>query len=140
MRSPTVKNLLATFRDLTEDNAKLIRKLAKVEYSGSLLEDTINKHCPETARQVSRMYNNPYANQLWRTTVALHAIDRLLGTYGVETIDPVNTDNMFTGPRFEYCNAGDTYATTLIYDRDNDRLFIGCMGNIAEKFMNEEGE
>lgn len=60
----------------------------------------------------------------------LHAIDEILGTFGVEPLGPVD---MRDGPPFEYCNTGDSYAATIIYSRESDTLRIGSWGDIAER-------
>lgn len=61
----------------------------------------------------------------------LHAVDRLLGTFGVEVLD--RRENS-TSPEYEYLNTGDPYNTTLVYKRSTDNLFIGAWGDIAERW------
>ena len=78
------------------------------------------------------MYSDPYNSHMWRVTVALHAIDKIMGTYGVEPLGPVGT----SGPPYEYLNTGDSYGTTLIYRKSTDNLFIGDWGSIAERHPN----
>jgi len=52
-------------------------------------------------------------------------IDELLHTYGVESLYP-DVD-------LDYCNAGDTYALTILYYKD--KLWIGDWGCVAEEFI-----
>ena len=54
-------------------------------------------------------------------------IDRLIGTYGVGTIGVHKRSKALV----EYCNGGDTYATTIIFV--GSRLVVGCWGDYAEK-------
>lgn len=57
---------------------------------------------------------------------ALKVADEVLGTHGVEG---------FTGEGggLSYCNAGDTYAVTLIFDWKHFRFVVGCWGDIVER-------
>jgi hypothetical protein len=52
----------------------------------------------------------------------LEILDEILGTCGVEGM---------VEPDVQYCNAGDTYATTLLYYEDE--LWIGDWGSIVEE-------
>jgi hypothetical protein len=99
VKAPTVKALVAEFRDLDEKGARQIRKLARE--AGS----------------------NPDA--------ALREMDKILDMHGVEALGPRHYDYFKPSP-YEYLNAGDTYATTLIYDRAKDTLSIGCYGDVVE--------
>lgn len=129
MRAPSEKKLLEAFRDLDRKQAKLIRAFAKAEDDPEELEELVEK-VPETERYVRSLYSSPYRSGIWRVTVALHAINEIVGGYGVEGLGPGRSGD-FALP-YEYINMGDTYITTLIYDRDKDRLFIGDWGSIVE--------
>lgn len=123
MTAPSAKRLLEAFPHLTPYTAGLIRHLAHavddpVRLSGLIGGNEVLKRTDAYARSC---YNDPYDSGMWRRTMALHAIDVLLETYGVESLD------MRNGPPCEYCNAGDPYSTTLIYYRDVDALRIGRM-------------
>lgn len=131
MRAPSTKRLVETFRDLDRKGANAIRALAHAADDPERLATLIEERHPETARYVRSLYNSPYGSQIWRVTVALHAIDRVLGTYGVEGLGPGRSGDY--APPYEYCNAGDTYSTTLIYKRATDTLLIGCWGDIVER-------
>ena len=136
MISPQLKRLRETF-DLDAAQAKLIKQLCAARDSAEKLAHIIENHCPDTAAYAGGCHRSPYHSQMWRTTLVLHAIDCILGTHGVEALDP---DGVYCvhPPAYEYCNTGDTYATTLIYKRETDRLFVGCWGAIAERFPTEE--
>lgn len=131
MRAPSAKTLLAEFRNLSAEETKLIRKLADAADDGEELKELVDARVPGTASYVRSMHSDPYRSRLWRTTVALHAINEILGTHGVEGLGPPRSGDY--APPYEYLNAGDTYAGTLIYDRDGDRLFVGSWGDIVEK-------
>lgn len=121
MRCPMISTLLKQFPALTREDANKIRKLAKLADDREGLADYIETHCPATHQYARSCFSDPYDSYRWRVVMALHAIDRALGTYGVEPI----------GERYEYCNTGDSYAATLIYKRDTDNLFVGSWADYA---------
>jgi hypothetical protein len=131
MRIPSTKRLTATFRDLSPAQANLMRKIAHAVDDAEALETLINAECESTAAYVRSMHSSPYDSHGWRVTVALHALDSILGTYGVECLR-LARDSEFEAPAYEYLNTGDTYGTTLIYSRRGDSLTIGSWGDIAE--------
>jgi hypothetical protein len=131
VKYPTPAELQATFRDLTYDDATLIVALCDVANDPGALEELIDERCPATAAYVQRMHNSPYRSRDWRREVILHAIDRALGTHGVK---PLGLVDLELGPPYSYCNAGDTYNVTLIYNRDADELTIGCWGDTLEAY------
>ncbi len=136
MRCPSAKSLVATFRDLDTKAANLIRRIAKAADDADALEKIIDKECPKTAAYVRSCYNNPYNSQMWRTTVALHAIDILIGGCGVEALGPAQGRSQ--SPPYEYINVGDTYALTLVYKHATDNLYISSWGNVVEAHPNWE--
>ena len=132
MRCPNPKRLKAAFPQLTDAQVRVIRLLAALAGDGTLLKQAVSLYAPAaTVRYVQRMYSSPYSSQMWRVTVVLHAIDGILGTYGVEALGP--DVGGLNPPPYEYLNSGDTYDTTLIYTRATDTLRIGCWGDIAER-------
>ena len=128
MISPQAKKLRDTF-NLDAAQAKLIKDLCAARDDRDALETLIEAKCPATHKYALSCHNSPYDWVMWRTTLVLHAIDCILGTSGVEAIGGEGT----SAPPYEYCNAGDTYATTLVYKRASDRLFIGNWGDIVER-------
>jgi len=136
MKAPSIKKLTETF-DLSTKEAKLIRKFAKAADDRDELEELVEQ-VPETDSYVRSLYSSPFTNQMWRDTVALHAIDVILGGHGVEAFDPDADPDDMGPPRYEYVNMGDTYAATLIFDREKDRLSIGTWGDIAERSGNPQ--
>ncbi len=70
---------------------------------------------------------------------ALRVYDRLSENHGLEYIAPTNgngeptsSPSEFSGG-LEYSNTGDTYATTLIYDRGRGTMRLCSWGDIAER-------
>jgi hypothetical protein len=78
----------------------------------------------EQARQIKAIMVGPRLPEGTR----MQAIDKILGTHGVE-YTPAGHNSK--SPAIEYCNAGDTYATTILKVRGNYR--IGCWGDIVER-------
>ena len=106
---PSVKTLRSVFGD----NAKQARAI--LEMVRSQLEER-----PECSAIVARCFHPPKTYILRMT-----ALDKLAGTYGVEAFQ------IRDGSWCEYLNAGDTYATTLLWFRGRYR--VGCWGDIAER-------
>jgi hypothetical protein len=131
MRMPSVKRLVDCL-NVSIDDAKLIRNIGHAVDDRDTLEEIINAKCPKTAQYVRSMYCDPYRSAMWRTTVALHAMDCIVGTHGVESLGPPNDRDGYAPP-YEYLNTGDTYAMTLIYCRDTDSISLGSWGDIAER-------
>lgn len=131
MRCPSLKRLLVAFPELTAGKAQLIRVLCERADSPERLASVINGNCPATDAYVNSLYSDPYGSRMWRRTVVLHALNAIVGTYGVEGLG--ETSHAPYAPPYEYLNAGDTYATTLIYTRATDTLRIGAWGDIAER-------
>ena len=137
MRAPSTKTLISTF-GISADAAKAIRALAASAGDGERLRVLVDERSPATARYVRSLHSDPYALADLADHVALHAINEHLGTYGVEGLGPPRSGDY--APPYEYLNAGDTYSTTLIYDRDRDRLFVGSWGDLVEKHPEWEGQ
>ena len=130
MRAPSSQNLQSRL-GLTPEQAKLVRALAHAADDGEVLSTIVEASVPKTAEYVRRMHGDPYGSHMWRVTVALHAMDQVIGTFGVEPLGP--TSGPSYAPPYEYLNTGDTYGTTLIYRRKTDSLTIGSWGDIAER-------
>lgn len=56
----------------------------------------------------------------------LHAINEVLECYGVEYIEEGKL-------RISYCNTGDSYTSTICYNWNTQRFFIGSWGDLVEK-------
>jgi hypothetical protein len=131
MRAPSVKALRSAF-NLSSRDANLIRRIARAAGSGAELERVIEMRGPEATRiYVRSLHSDPYGSQIWRVTVALHAINEIVGGYGVEGLGPGRSGDY--APPYEYVNQGDPYRTTLVYTRATDTLSIRDWGSIAER-------
>lgn len=132
MKAPSLKALEESFPNLHPCTGVEIRKLARSVDDKDALAYLLETYHPETHAYRRQCFNDPIDRAFSRRELVLHAIDRMLGTHGVEALGPTDNDPHYV-PRYQYCNAGDTYATTLIYRRDSDRLFVGCWGDIVER-------
>jgi hypothetical protein len=68
----------------------------------------------------------------------LEEIDKLLGTFGTEAIRGDWQNGYWCDIVAAYCNAGDTYATTVIQVRgecrfDHSRFIVSTMGDFVER-------
>lgn len=74
--------------------------------------------------------------KIWKTVLnrreARTQIDAILGTHGVEYLGR----NKRTKDHVYYCNAGDTYATTIIFT--GIHLRVNCWGDLVENNRIEE--
>lgn len=131
MRAPSEKKLLESFPSLSRESVKLIRELAAAANKPKALRELIEAKVPATASYANSCYNDPYRDGNWRVTLVLHAMDRIMGSSGVEALGP-NVGGM-DPPPYEYLNTGDSYGTTLIYTRATHTLRVGCWADIAER-------
>ena len=78
------------------------------------------------AKEIRAIMQWPVASKFEETRMDL--IDRVLRTHGVEFIQGNGTEG---SPDILYCNAGDTYAITVLKVRG--RFIVGCWGDIVER-------
>jgi hypothetical protein len=74
----------------------------------------------------------------------LEAIDKLLGMHGIEAIRGEWQNGYWCDIVACYCNAGDTYSTTVIQVRgnsqwNNSRFFVGNWGDFVERNQTRYG-
>ena len=112
MITPSIKTLL-TIPGVDADKAAALKRILTA--SRRELEEM-----PAGAARVAECYHAPSTADL-----RLTCLDAELGTYGVEAFQDDK------GQWVEYCNAGDSYALTIIRWRGNYR--VGCWGDIAER-------
>lgn len=112
MNLPSIKKLESAF----PGKGKVIRTLLESSKA-------VNEH-PAVIAWVKQCYHEPKLHEK-----RLYAIDAELETHGVEYVEPGNNTR---SPGFAYCNAGDTYATTIIHI-DSGRYIVGCWGDIVER-------
>lgn len=115
--TPSVKRMVE-YLNIDKDTAKKIK---------AVLTGKTNLMDYKSARELEFQSYNPQD----KLTLALYAIDELLNTCGVEYIESV--DDTPTYPEgVEYCNTGDTYGATLIYDHRDGQWRIADIGTIIE--------
>jgi hypothetical protein len=126
MRKVTVKALLANFRDL---DPKVAKELVTTMNSGL------------TAKQVEELMG--VAN----TALGMHGVESIKGNPKQGTFSP----GSYWGHYLErptvalYCNTGDTYATTLLYDTLKRKFMLTSWGDFVETApkrygLQEEGD
>jgi hypothetical protein len=121
MRCPSAKTLEANFRDLEHKDANLIRRLAAASGDDEALGELLSSDT--RLSYTERTYRHTLRSPSGRVTAILHAINKILGTHGVE---PLGND-------YEYLNAGDQYSATLIYDKRGRRLFVSTWSDMVEQ-------
>lgn len=117
-RCASLKSLL-TIPGMTRDRAKLIRSIW-------LSKDEIpfdQENAPRTWKWAfQECHHEPKRREMKRT-----AIDEIAEMHGVELL------GIHKGSRdyVYYCNAGDTYAATILFHGGN--LSVGCWGDMVER-------
>lgn len=112
---PTVKTLEAHFR-LNRTDARRVRKALEIE--GTFNERTRRNFTIDDA---------------------LEAANDILEGHGVEAIRGEWQNGYWCDIRALYINMGDTYAATLIYDRNTKRVYATDYGSFVES-LERKGE
>lgn len=130
----TVQKLCDSFRDLTPRNALAIISIARGHIDPL---DHENHPLLRGCDLKPYRYRDGAGNRIEKK---MCAIDHILGTCGVEALEaPEDADvdcchDYFDGLIALYCNAGDTYATTIAYDVERGRFEITTVGDLVESF------
>jgi hypothetical protein len=117
MNIPSIKSIMQ-IKDVTIEQAKQVRAVLELESI-----DAVTKVNNAALKYVQTCYNRPPLQM-----VKLTAIDTILQTYGVEGVPRGHGAN---SPGFDYCNTGDSYASTIIWI--NGRYRVANWGDIAER-------
>lgn len=80
----------------------------------------------EDAKAIRAIWHASWKSNTGGMTEARERIDAILRTSGVEWLGV----HKRAGKSVYYCNAGDTYATTVLFI--GHRLIVGCWGDLAE--------
>ena len=106
MRIPSTKTISSAFPDLSMDQVKRIRRLMEVSsYAGDRARDD-----------------------------AMTAIDRILGTHGVEGVTCREWfDRYHQNIRAVYCNSGDPYNVTILLDHASGTFRVMAWGDFVER-------
>ena len=75
-------------------------------------------------------YDNSNAHPSFAVYEVMQDIDKILETCGVEYIHGSGNDSM---QGLYYCNTGDTYKTTVVFDEKTERFRVSSWGDIVEK-------
>jgi len=86
---------------------------------------------PAVATWRDQCYHEPKVNP----EVRMKALDAILKTYGTEAI----WGNSATQPVAEYCNTGDSYGSTVLYDYSRGRYLLTTWGDWVEQFGDKLG-
>lgn len=65
-----------------------------------------------------------------KPTRALRVANAAMNAHGIEAVR--DEDDVLLHHGTDYVNTGDTYATTLIFDRSSWRVFVGTLGDYIE--------
>lgn len=123
MRCASVDDL-QEIKDVTEEKARLIRMLWGTESAylvAALAAVAVDREA--MSREEWEARNGTHPAQLQEK---MDAVDMILGTHGVCFLGEMRG----SGNAVYYCNAGDPYATTVIFSGRN--LRVGCWGDLAE--------
>lgn len=129
MTCASVKSLME-IKDVTEDDAKLIRAVWNC-VGPSATRALLEMHKPYDRCPANR--NFEYACDMrGSTNIKQAAIDTIIGTCGVEYLGKRkgNREHVY------YCNAGDAYSTTVMFD--GEHLRVGYWGYLVEKNLISE--
>lgn len=123
MKSYTVKRI-AHELNIDKHAASLIRRIVRQEIN----RQDIYTAYPETEQCAERdCYHSPSMH-----AIRMHAIDRIMGGHGVESIEKPDAHGDGRYSDFiDYVNTGDTYNVTIL--RDGGKYWIGTYGDTVEK-------
>ena len=105
----------------------------------ALLKGTTDyKVHPAVVKWAEQCYHDPRDSSNAKAECLMVAIDAELETYGVEAIRGRYVDRYHQDVQATYCNTGDTYATTILYDCEDDRMLITAYGDWIETHSERE--
>jgi hypothetical protein len=123
---PRVKNILnetlkdiSTLLNVDKETAKIIKKVI----NGKIDPETFS----DVRKWADQCYNLPSQYELIQG-----ALNQIIGTYGTESIVEDNWKSYYHNINFIYCNTGDIYQSTIIFDTENGIFFIGSVGDVME--------
>lgn len=123
---PSIK----TLKTIAPERARELRKVLET-VKRSEIETLLDIGTPgETIKYpVTRKWYLSCLNPMDITTAKMSIADEILGTHGVEYIPEGHNSK---SPAIEYCNTGDTYASTLLYVHGQGYR-VGCWGDTVER-------
>lgn len=123
----TTKNLMKAFPKLNTREAYHIMKLCNGNRKATEPVEGLESASDAAMQRINECYNAPTS-----VDVILHAINAVLGGYGVEAV-PWEVDAMRDGEFIEYVNRGDPYTTTILHNPDTQRFEISDWGSLYEE-------
>ena len=117
-KSPSIKRLTESL-NLSKEQAMLVRGLIKGE-----VRTIDNPQFPVTQAWIASCYSRPA-----RIERIMSCINEVIGAHGCEAI----WGSSVTQPIAEYCNSGDTYATTILFNYQTDVFSITSLGDFVER-------
>jgi hypothetical protein len=131
---PSLKSLQRLAESCTVSDPVRTAALVRKVLTAKGLEAFLTEYCPRTLAWRQSCYHDPLVGAESRAEVRMKAADELLGTYGVEYIRGRRSwDRYWYDVVLLYCNAGDTYAPTLLYNPKTGSYRIGSWGDYAER-------
>lgn len=122
MKLPSVQTL-SKITSYPKELRKVLELTSMAELQTMLGNPNYPVKFPKTVAWIAQCYHYPRFHEL-----KMSMADELCETCGVEYIAHGKGSK---SPAIEYCNAGDTYAVTLLYV--NGAYRVGCWGDYVER-------
>lgn len=120
LKNETITTIAETLK-LSRERAKMVKSVLRLERCAGF-KNFLDKNCPHTKKWIDSCYHLPKTAE-----IQMHAIDEIIGTYGVEAI---NLGDVYPGNWLEYCNTGDPFINTVcLYE---GKFFLTSWGDIIE--------
>lgn len=108
---------------------------------GPSLQKLTQAFGPEKAKQIKDLLTKKTKTTDYQSVQNLESFqesysDRLMEAFN-EILNGHGVESLGEDYGYDYVNMGDTYDTTLLFDKENYRILIGTWGDIVES---EEGE
>jgi len=124
MRHPTADEIVAAFRDVTPEVAALMCELCDAADDSDKLPEVIERAVPELESDARYRFQLDTCEK--RYFLVLRALDKLLGTHGVEFIPHEHSHEAWP-----YLNTGHYEAPTFVLE--NDSLLITSWLDVVEQ-------
>lgn len=113
MRLPTIQTLAAVFGDRAHEARELLEKKRKT-----------------TDYESVRVWEAQSFNRPRYTERLMCALNEIAGALGVDALFKATDANQ---PVYEYLNMGDSYAATLVFNREAHTIRVASIGDILER-------
>jgi hypothetical protein len=124
--------------------ARLAEALQISEETAARIVDLVRERIdyrehPAVVAWARECHHDPRESLNARPECIMRAIDAELKTYGVEPIRGNHVDRYWDDCQAIYCNTGDTYAATILYDTHDGKYRLTSMGDFVERFERRRG-